>query len=161
VKQRLAGHFVIDPAEASPDEVRQQAMKLVRDRRERQRDELLAEVMDEARANNRGALGLRRVLRAMEQGEVQTLLVGEAFSAEGVECPNCGHIDMRMVNQCAVCGQKPRDIDDIADALIGRALGAHIEVIQVPAAAVSFEQAGNIGALLRFRSERSVGERLA
>jgi peptide subunit release factor 1 (eRF1) len=116
--------------------------------------------MDEARANNRGELGLRRVLRAMEMGEVQALLVGEKFSAEGVECGNCGHIDMRMVRSCAVCGQKPHDIDDIGDALIGRALRAHIEVVKIPAVE-SFEKAGNIGALLRFRAERSAGERLA
>jgi peptide subunit release factor 1 (eRF1) len=160
VKQRLAGHFVIDPTVASPEEVRQQAVKVLREHRERTRDELLAEVMDEARANNRGELGLRRVLRAMEMGEVQALLLGENFAAEGVECGNCGHLDMRMVRSCSVCGQTPHDIDDIGDALIGRALRSHIEVVKIPPGE-AFEKAGNIGALLRFRAERSVGERLA
>jgi len=160
VKQRLSGHFVIDPATASLDDVRQQSAKVLQQSREHRRQDLLNEVMDEARANNHGSLGLRRVLRAMEMGEIQTLLLGEGFSAEGVECANCGHIDMRMVPSCAVCGQKTHDIDDIGDALIGRALRGHIEVIQIPPDE-AFVKAGNIGALLRFRAERSVGERLA
>jgi len=160
VKQRLVGHFVIETTTATADEVRQHALKTLEQYREAHRHELLAEVLDEARANNNGALGLRRVLRSLEQGEVQALLIGEGFSAEGVECGNCGHIDMRMVQHCAVCGQKTHDIDDICDALIGRALRGRVELVQIPASS-EFERAGNIGALLRFRAERSVGESLA
>jgi peptide subunit release factor 1 (eRF1) len=160
VKQRLAGHFVIDPIASTPDEVRQHALKMLEQHRQNQRQNLLSEVLDEARANNNGALGLRRVLRAMEQGEVQSLLLGDGFQAEGVECGNCGHIDMRMVENCAVCGQKTHDIDDMADALIGRALRMRVNVVRI-AASPEFEQAGNIGALLRFRAERSIGEALA
>jgi peptide subunit release factor 1 (eRF1) len=160
IKQRLLGNFVIDPAVASADEVRQQAERLIDERRAEKRQHVLSEVLDEARANNFGALGLRRVLRSMEQGEAQTLLVGEGFSAEGVECGNCGHIDMRMVDNCAVCGQKTHEIDDISDALVGRALRMNIEVMHIPANP-EFQRAGNIGALLRFRAERSIGERLA
>lgn len=160
VKQHLAGHFNVDPATATADEVRQQSLKILQQDREKYRNQLLSEVLDEARANNRGALGLRRVLRAMEQGEVQALLIGNGFNAGGVECGNCGHIDMRMVHSCAVCGQKPHEINDICDALIGRALRAHVDVVQIPSSP-EFEAAGNIGALLRFRAERSVGERLA
>ncbi len=160
IVQRLVGHFVIDPATQSADEVRQHAMKVLQQHREKQHQQLLSEVLNEARANNHGALGLRRVLRSMEQGEIQSLLLGEGFSAEGVECPNCGHIDMRMVPTCAVCGQKTHDVDDLTDALIGRALRSGVEIIHVKANP-EFQKAGNIGALLRFRAERSVGERLA
>ena len=160
IVQRLVGHFVIDPATQSADDVRQHALRVLRQHREKQHEELLGEVLDQARANNNGALGLRRVLRSLEQGEVQSLLLGEGFSAEGVECPNCGHIDMRMVPTCAVCGQKTHDIDDLTDALIGRALRGGVEVVHIQANP-EFQKAGNIGALLRFRAERSVGERLA
>ncbi|HVZ17249.1 MAG TPA: hypothetical protein VG897_09040 [Terriglobales bacterium] len=160
VKQRLVGHVVMDPATQSLDEIRQQAMKLLQHNREKRRSELLSEVLDEARANNRGALGLRRVLRSLEQGEIQSLLLGEGFSGEGVECGNCGHLDMRIVHNCAVCGQKTHEIDNIADALIGRALRGGIEIVHIPANE-EFQKAGNIGALLRFRAERSIGGRLA
>jgi peptide subunit release factor 1 (eRF1) len=160
VKQRLAARFVIDPALATPDEVRQQAMKLLADYQNRRREMLLRETMDESRANNHGALGLKRVLRSLELGEIQTLLIGDGFTGAGVECTNCGHLDMRMVGSCAVCGQKTREIEDITDALVGRAMRFGIEVIRMPSTP-EFQKAGNIGALLRFRAERSVGEKLA
>jgi peptide chain release factor subunit 1 len=160
VKQRLIGHFVIDPATASAEEVRQNAERLLDRHAQQQRENLLREVLDEARANNNGAIGLKRTLRSLEQGEVQTLLLGEGFSAEGVECSNCGHLDMRMVENCAVCGQKTRDAHDFADVLLERALRLGVEVIHIPPNP-EFQKAGNIGALLRFRAERSIGEKLA
>jgi hypothetical protein len=59
-----------------------------------------------------------------------------------------------------VCGHETHEIDDIADALIGRALRKHVEIVHIPTNE-EFRKAGNIGALLRFRAERSIGERLA
>jgi len=160
VKQRLVGHFAIDPATTSVEDIRQHALRVVKENRDQYRRNLLNEVLDEARANNRGALGLKRVLRSMEQGEVQVLLLSPDLAAEGVECLNCGHIDMRMVHSCAVCGQQTRPIEDLSETLIGRAMRIGIEVIAMPPNE-DFRKAGNIGALLRFRAERGVGVRLA
>jgi peptide subunit release factor 1 (eRF1) len=160
VKQRLVGHFAIDPANATADEVRTEAGRILEEHRASERAELLNEVLDEARANNNGSIGLKRTLRSLEQGEVQTLLISDGLTAEGVECTNCGHLDIRMVENCAVCGQKTREVDNFTDALMARALCAGVEVIRIPANP-EFQKAGNIGALLRFRAERSIGERLA
>lgn len=160
VKQRLAGRFVVDSATASAEEIRQLANKVLAQFRNERRAELLALVIDEAKANNNGALGLKRVLRSLEMGEIQTLLIGEGFTAEGVECENCGHLDMRMVPTCAACGRATHEVGDITDVLVSRALKFGIEVIHV-SANPSFQNAGSIGALLRFRAERSVGEKLA
>ncbi|HWR15550.1 MAG TPA: hypothetical protein VN577_12030 [Terriglobales bacterium] len=160
VKQRVIGHFVIDPATASVDDVRQHTQRLLKEHHEKQRQELLRTILDEARANNHGALGLKRVLRSLEQGEIQSLIIGDGFSAEGVECTNCGHLDMRLVENCAVCGQKTKEISDVSDALVGRAMRAGIDIVHMPAHP-ELQKAGNIGALLRFRAERSVGEKLA
>lgn len=160
VKQRLIGRFVIDPAAASADDVRKHVKRVVNEHSTREREHLLREVLDEARANNNGAIGLKRTLRALEQGEVQELLIGDGFSAEGVECTNCGHLDMRMVEKCAVCGQKTREVHDFGDVLMERALRLNVDVRRIPPNS-DFQKAGNIGALLRFRAERSVGEKLA
>jgi peptide subunit release factor 1 (eRF1) len=159
VKQRLVGHFVIDPASATPNEVRAEVEHLLEEQRSKEREDLLKEVIDEARANNHGAIGLKRTLRALERGEVQILLIGEGLSTDGVECTNCGHLDIRMVEKCAVCGQETREIENFIDTVMGRALRAGVEVIHIPANP-EFQKAGNIGALLRFRAERSIGERL-
>jgi peptide subunit release factor 1 (eRF1) len=160
VKQKLVAHFNIDPAAATAEELRKQADEILRQHRNNERQELLAQVLDEARANNNGSLGLKRVLRSLEQGEIQTLVIGDGFHAEGVECTNCGHLDMRLVESCAVCGQKTREISDITDALVGRALRAGIDIVHVGSSG-ELQKSGNIGALLRFRAERSVGGKLA
>jgi len=160
VMQRLVGHFVADPATASVDEVRQQTEKILNKVRFEERDKLLRDVLDQARANNHGALGLKRVLRSLEQGEIQSLLIGESFSAQGVECENCGHLDIRMVKDCAVCGQKTHEVEDISDLLLERAMRSGVEVVRI-GIHPELQKAGNIGALLRFRAERSVGEKLA
>jgi peptide subunit release factor 1 (eRF1) len=161
IKQRFAGRFVADAATITPEHVREVAERIVAQHRQERLQELLRETLDEARANNYGALGLKRVLRSLEQGEIQSLLIGNDFHAEGVECTNCGHLDIRMVSACALCGQKTHQVDDIRDLLVGRAIRSDIEVLQVPGAHTEFQKAGNIGALLRYRSERSIGEKLA
>jgi peptide subunit release factor 1 (eRF1) len=160
LRQRLIGSFAAEPAVVSPDEVRQNAKRIMGEHRARVRQGLVSEVLNEAKADNRGALGLRRVLRALQLGEVQTLLLERNFLAMGGECTNCGYLDMAHAKVCAVCNHPMRRVDDLADAIIGRALGAGAEVMYVPENA-DLQRHGNIAALLRFRAERSKGERMA
>ncbi len=160
VKGRLIGHFVTDPATVSAAEVKEHADRLLSEYENRHRQELMREVVAEAKANNRGALGLKRVLRSIEQGELQTLLLGKDFAAPGIVCPNCGHVDIRVVSNCRVCGRPTLEVADIADALVGRALSSGAEIIYVPADP-ELQNHGNIAALLRFRADRSTAEKLA
>ncbi len=158
--QRLIGHFVADPATTSPDEVRQQAHRILREHRARQREQLVAEVLNEANAENRGALGLRRVLKSLQLGEVQTLVLERSFCATGTECPNCSSLDMARVKYCSFCSYEVQPITDLADAIIGRALGNGADIVYVPNNA-QLQRHGNIAALLRFRAERNIAGRVA
>lgn len=158
--QRLLGHFRIDPTVASPEQVRAQTEKLLDVHLVSRRQELVKEVLGEAHRNARGAIGLRRVLRSLESGEVQTLLLGNKFNAPGYECSHCGHIDMKMAETCAMCGQRVREVDDIADAILGHAMKNGIEVMYIEND-TQFEQAGHIGALLRFRADQNTAMKLA
>ncbi len=93
--------------------------------------ELVREVLGEAQRKARGAVGLRRVLRSLETGEIQTLLLGEHFHAPGVECRHCGHVDMKVHPNCAICSHPVTDVEDISDAILGAALRGGIEVVYV------------------------------
>jgi len=159
VKQRLLGRFPIDLS-ARPEEIKTAAARTFRESLRVRRQELLAEVIDEARSNGRGALGLRRVLRAMELGEVQTLLVGETFHAGAVRCEACSHLDSHMTPVCVVCGRKTSELEDVSDAIIASAIRRDIEMHYV-APSPDFEKVGNIAALLRFRSDQSTATKLA
>lgn len=160
LKKRLVGRFLIDPGVASAQEVRQHADRLLSEFLQSEEQALIREVMGEAQRNGRGALGLRHVLTALERHEVQTLVVSRDFHAEAVECPNCRHLDTRMVRTCAVCGHQTREVSDVSDALVDLALrnGAEIKFIDGDR---DLEKAGRVGALLRFRADQSVPARTA
>ncbi|HEY6350195.1 MAG TPA: hypothetical protein VI636_12380 [Candidatus Angelobacter sp.] len=160
VKRRLVEKFLIDPGTASAQEIREHADRLLSSYIKTQQELLLREVIGEAQRNGRGAVGLRHVLTALERQEVQRLLVSCDFQAEAVECVHCRHLDTRIVRACAVCGRETREINDVSDALVDLALrnGAEINFIDGDA---SLENAGRVGALLRFRADQSTPQKMA
>jgi peptide chain release factor subunit 1 len=154
VRQRLLGHFPADIAAVSIDEIREHATRMLRDEQNRRRDTVLREALSQAKGNARGVTGLRRVLRSLELGEVQTLLLGENYSARAVECASCGHIDAHMVPFCPVCGKATRELEDVCDAMIPMAIRRDIELFYVKGND-EFDKVGNIAALLRFRADQA------
>ncbi|MGH9496918.1 MAG: host attachment protein [Candidatus Sulfotelmatobacter sp.] len=153
VAQALIGHFHADLAHATPDEIRAQAQSIADQWHNNLRRERVAQALSEARSNGRGVTGLRRVLRSLEVGEVQTLFIGENLQAHAVECSACGHIDAHLVGYCPVCGHATQEIVDVGEAILPWVVRRDIETFYVnddPA----FDQVGNIAALLRFRSDK-------
>lgn len=160
VRQRLVGRFTGDPALASLEQVRAEAQRLLDAHQTNERQGLLREVIGESQRNGRGAMGLRQVLNSLERGEVQSLLIGDAFAAPVAECRYCGHLDSRMVKHCAVCGKETRHLDDVSETLATRAFSEGIRLVYVRDHP-EFVRAGNIGALLRFRADQSTPQKLA
>lgn len=158
LRQKLRGRFAIDVLSATPEEVRQHANRILTESMLTGQRELISEVMGEAQRNARGAIGLKHVLNALERQEVQTLLMLRNFKAEAVECPNCRHLDTRMVKTCAVCGHETRELSAVSDALVDLALrnGADIRFIDGDP---DMEKAGNVAALLRFRADQNTAEK--
>ncbi len=154
VRQRLVGRFHLDPALATKDQVLEHATRRLQEHEQSERQGIVREVLGEAHRNARGAVGLRHVLNSLEKGEIQALLLGEAFSAPATRCQHCGHMDTRMVRHCGVCGKETREIDDVGNALVGIAIRNGIPVVYVRDEP-DFEKAGNVGALLRFRADQN------
>jgi len=159
VKQRLLGRFSADVATATNEHIREQVSRLVREALNLRRHSLVREVLNQAKSNLRGVTGLRRVLRSLELGEVQTLLVGHNYAAHAVECPGCGHLDAHMVGNCPICGRATHTVPDVMDAIIPAAIQRDIELFYVKDEP-EFDSAGNIAALLRFRADQSTGARM-
>jgi hypothetical protein len=158
LKQKLAGRFVVDVSTASAEDVREHAKRILTETMLSEQTGLIREVMGEAQRNARGALGLKHVLNALERQEVQTLLVLRGFKAEAMECPNCKHLDTRMVKTCAVCAHETRELNDVSDALVDLALrnGAEIRFFDNDP---DMEKAGQVAALLRFRADQNTAEK--
>jgi peptide chain release factor subunit 1 len=151
--QRLLGSFPAEVAYERTDEIRLRGEQIFREWQEKRRHELVNEAIDQARSNARGATGLRRVLQSLEVGEVQTLLLGEDYHAQAIECGNCGHLDAHLVNACPACGQEKPHVVDVAEAILPRVIRGNIELFYVKDDP-EFDKVGNIAALLRFRSEQ-------
>jgi len=154
LKKRLIGRFSADVSKMTNDHIKEQAGRILGESLEQRRREMVREVLDQAKSNSRGVTGLRRVLRSLELGEVQTLLVGENFSHAAVECTGCGHLDAHMVRHCPACGRETRERDDVCDAILPAAIRRDIELFYVRDDP-EFDRAGNIAALLRFRADQS------
>jgi peptide subunit release factor 1 (eRF1) len=160
VKQRLLGHFPCDVGSATPDEIREHSGRILREWQESRRRHLVAETLSMARGNARGVTGLRRVLRALQMGEVQTLLLGDDYSARAVECTACGQIDSHLVPFCALCGRATRELEDVCEAMIPVAIKRDIELFYVKDDP-EFDKVGNIAAMLRFRADRGKAPQMA
>ncbi|HEY6337758.1 MAG TPA: hypothetical protein VIW68_04635 [Candidatus Sulfotelmatobacter sp.] len=104
IKLSLLGHFHADLGHITRDQIRTEAEGIAANWKTGRCQELVNQALDQARGNARGVTGLRRVLRSLELGEVQTLLVGENFLAQAVECSGCGHLDAHLVSYCPACG---------------------------------------------------------
>jgi peptide subunit release factor 1 (eRF1) len=152
VQQRLLAHFTAEIA-ASNDEIREHATRVLRQSQHRRCHQLVDEVLNQAKSHRRGATGLRRVLRSLQLGEVQTLLMSERYHACAVECTKCGYLDSHMVRHCPACGHATRELEDVSDALIPMAIRKDIELFYVKDSS-ELDKAGNIAALLRFRAAR-------
>jgi peptide chain release factor subunit 1 len=152
VSQALLGRFPADLAHVTADQIRTRAQQILEQWQQDRRRELVRLVLSQARGNGRGVTGLRRVLRSLEMGEVQTLLIGEDFLAHAVECTGCGHLDAHLVNFCPMCGRATQEIVDVGEAILPRVIRRDIETFYVKDDP-EFDKVGNIAALLRFRSE--------
>ena len=156
VRQRLLGRFAADVGKVSVEQVREQGERMLKESLTQHRHELVREALGHARSNGRGVTGLRRVLRSLEMGEVQTLLMAENYTAHAVECPSCGHLDAHMVRYCPVCGRGTEKLEDVCEALVPAAIRRDVELVYVEDEP-EFENVGGIAALLRFRSGQKKG----
>ncbi len=152
VQQRLLGHFTADMTSTN-DEIRTRASHVLQQSKNRRCHQLVEEVLNQAKSHRRGVTGLRRVLRSLQLGEVQALLMSESYHARAVECTKCGYLDSHIVRHCPACGHATRELEDVSDAIVPLAIRKDIELFYVKDSS-ELDKAGNIAAMLRFRAEK-------
>jgi peptide subunit release factor 1 (eRF1) len=152
VAQKLIGRFPSEVAHVNTEAIRLQAERIFADAEKNRSRQAVCEAISQARSNARGVTGLRRVLRALELGEVQTLLLGERYAAQAVQCSGCGHLDAHLVSFCPICGRETRSVVDVGEAILPFVIRHDIELLYVKDDS-DFERVGSIAALLRYRAE--------
>lgn len=154
VKQRLIGRFSADVASVSNEQIRDHANTVMKGWIRERGDAKANEAIGFAKANGRGVTGLRRVLQALEAGEVQSLFLGDNYTAHAVECLHCGHLNAHSTPKCVACENSTRELADVCDAIIPLAIRRDIELFYLKDHE-ELDKAGNIAALLRFRSDQN------
>lgn len=160
VRKQMLGRFSGDIGTTSDAKAKSEADRILHESLRRHHQDLIREAVEGAKSNGLGVTGLRRVLRATEQGEVETLLMSSDYTARAVECTACGHIDSHLVRYCPLCGRATRKLDDVCEALVPAAIKNNIELVVVPRSE-NLDRVGNIAALLRFRGDRNMNHLVA
>lgn len=160
VKKKLLGTFSAEVTALSNEEAAEAGRRIAREAVSKRHHELLGAALEGARSNGRGVTGLRRVLRATEQGEVDTIIMSRDYSARAVECTHCRHLDSHLVPYCPACGRSTRQLDDVCEALVPLVVRNSLGLVLLPSDE-NLDRVGNIAALLRFRADQNVNNVLA
>jgi len=166
LKRVLVGHFHVDPGLANHEEIIERVQPMI-DKRDREEErELIEKIMGGALSEQLGAIGLDRVMDALEKGEVRTLAWtssrngGASATSEGTSsCSNCGHLERGKAQKCELCSSEMRWFARDEEVLVRHALGRNLEVRTLRYG--KLPPPDEIGAWLRFRANQNTGQALA
>jgi peptide subunit release factor 1 (eRF1) len=150
LRSRVAGTVRL-PVDARPETVLAETLALEHAVERAEEAARVEQLLTAAGKRNGGIAGLEPTLTAVRQRRVWRLLYAERFAAGGAECARCGALFPSGPAACTYCGAPVRPLDDVVERAVQRVAeaGGGIERVHGPAA-VRLEQAGGIGALLRY-----------
>lgn len=147
LKRRIAARATM-PLSASVNEVLERSLA-VEERIEAERERKVVErVRAEAAAGRQGVTGLEGVLRALNEGRVETLVVPLGTTHEGARCVACGRLALEG-STCATCGGDLERVADVVESAVAAALrqSSRVETLTM---ANDVAGARDVGALLRY-----------
>lgn len=150
VRERLKGWLRAKPADA-PDAVLKEVQALERALKAAEEEAIVKKLAGELEKGGRACSGLKDSLRALNQGEVQTLVVTRFFASPGKYCPRCKLLYTEEELKCPSCERKTDAVVDIVDEAIEAAMGrdAAVKHITPPS---KLDHYGSIGAQLRYKA---------
>lgn len=147
VDEKVIGSLRLD-IRASVDEVVSACSDLMEERRAEVLRQQLADLEAAALGNGRGALGLRRVVDAVNQRKLQHLYLRDDVNARGWRCTRCGTLGEAIPVGCPVCGEAVLTVD-LVEEFVSAAELEDARIDFVPPGTALDEWQG-VGATLRF-----------
>jgi len=143
----IAGTFPMSMT-ATPVEVLNRALQAGMENEKHRQAHMVDGLITGAAKGNAAVIGAGGTLSAVNDGRVLTLLVREGYQQPGYQCPNCGHLELDD-GVCPNDSEKLCSVPDTVELAVNSVLRhkGSIEVIQTSS---QLEQAGNIGAMLRY-----------
>lgn len=148
LKRRVASRTTLSMA-ASVDEVLERSLG-VEEAVEAQREQDVVERIRAGEAAGRLAVtGLERVLDALNEGRVETLVVPFGLSQPGSRCSRCERLVVNA-KRCPTCRGPVEPVHDVVERAVAAALRQSSRVEALPFTAPAYGDGRQIGAFLRY-----------
>jgi peptide chain release factor subunit 1 len=150
VQQVVVGSINTDVS-ATPAEVGEKSLALIQQVAAVHKAELVEQLITSAAKGGPATLGLANTLVAVDARRARHLVLDDGFAAPAYRCDACGYVGAEAMidDACPLCETRLRLLPDAADSLVRWAVEQAIDVTFV-AGSSALQQAGSIGALLRY-----------
>jgi peptide chain release factor subunit 1 len=136
---------------AAPTDVLQCVMKIEQQIKDKEDRRLLERLMNQVRSGGLGVVGLDSTIRALQHGQVNTLIVEEHFSKEGYRCGECENLAVHP-GTCDYCSGALQASKDVVEQAVFYAQNSGCQVKHIAVTGTELSTAGKIGAILRFKT---------
>lgn len=147
LRDRIAARINV-PVTATDAVISEAALAVEADVERAKEEALVNRLRDAVGARNGGVAGLDKVLAALVERRVETLLVSDGYEAPGWRCEACRHIAV-LGPACPMCATPMHQVDDVVEEAVEEGLGQSCRV-EVVVDNADLDVLGRIGALLRF-----------
>jgi len=150
VRGRLIDRLSL-PVTASHGQILEQAVRLG-ERLERQMEEQIVEdLLAGDDKHHPITLGLEPTVHALCEERIWRMVYADGFTPSGGQCSSCRMLFASPDGACEYCGSAIKPTDDLLERMVERAVAQDALLEQVTGnAAARLQQAGGIGAILRF-----------
>ena len=148
LRERVAARLAV-PVNASDATIRAAALQVEEQVEKRKKAAMVQRLRDaSAQPGGLGVVGLDKVLAALAERRVETLLVSEGYAVEGWRCGSCGHVAAKG-RTCPMCSSEMTLVPDVVEEAVEDAIAQSCRVC-VCVGNADLDVLGRIGAILRF-----------
>jgi peptide chain release factor subunit 1 len=133
-------------------DVLERVTRLDREIKDRDDQLLLERLFNQVNSGGLGIVGLDSTIRALQQGQVNFLVVEEGYEKDGYRCIECRSLSTRN-GACDYCGGKTQLIPDIIEEAVQECITQGCQVKYINLTGSELTNAGKIGAMLRFKTQ--------
>ena len=141
-------HTAHAPVEATPRDVTERLEEFFRAQVESETARAVGVLRDRVEQKHRATSGFHRTLEQLQEGKVETLVLGRGVERKGARCGTCSFLLVRRDSPCPYCGGELRNGIDLTEEMVRMAAEQEVPVEFVPADSVA--DLDGVGALLRF-----------
>lgn len=148
IKDKIKGRLKTKPGD-SPATVLKESQRLEKELKKQEEEKIIQRLVSELEKGGLAVSGLKKTLRSLNRGEVQTLILTHNISKPGRICPKCHFLFVDEL-KCPSCQRKTDKSMDIIDEALEAAMDKNCQVKHVNAP-LKLNKYGKIGAFLRYK----------